>query len=59
MQQYSIFPKELVGFTELARRKALDAGWNGVAQRMFEKGRLKPQVRLRGAMSNPKTPILS
>jgi Domain of Unknown Function with PDB structure (DUF3865) len=34
MQQYSIFPKELVGFTELARRKALGAGWNGVAQEL-------------------------
>jgi hypothetical protein len=28
-------------------------------ERMFEKGRLEPQVRLRGAFSNPKTPILS
>jgi hypothetical protein len=36
MQQYSIFPKELVGFTELARRKALGAGWNGVAQELQE-----------------------
>ncbi|NEU79800.1 DUF3865 domain-containing protein [Nostoc sp. UIC 10630] len=36
MQQYSIFPKELVGFTELARRKALDAGWSGVAQELQE-----------------------
>ncbi|MDZ8184089.1 MAG: DUF3865 domain-containing protein [Nostoc sp. ChiSLP02] len=36
MQQYSIFPKELVGFTELARRKALVSGWNGVAQELQE-----------------------
>ncbi|MDZ8221538.1 DUF3865 domain-containing protein [Nostoc sp. ChiVER01] len=36
MQQYSIFPKELVGFTELARRKALGAKWNGVAQELQE-----------------------
>lgn len=36
MQQYSIFPKKLVGFTELARRKALGAGWNGVAQELQE-----------------------
>jgi hypothetical protein len=36
MRQYSIFPKELVGFTELARRKALVAGWNGVAQELKE-----------------------
>ncbi|MEH2359877.1 DUF3865 domain-containing protein [Nostoc sp.] len=34
MQQYSIFPKELVFFTELARQKALEAGWNGVAQEL-------------------------
>ena len=36
MQQYSIFPKELVFFTELARRKALEAGWNAVAQELKE-----------------------
>ncbi|QLE52091.1 DUF3865 domain-containing protein [Nostoc sp. C057] len=36
MQQYSIFPKELVGFTELARQKALAAGWNSVAQELKE-----------------------
>ncbi|MEH2141038.1 DUF3865 domain-containing protein [Nostoc sp.] len=36
MQQYSIFPKELVFFTELARQKALEAGWNGVAQELKE-----------------------
>jgi len=36
MQQYSIFPKELVFFTELAREKALEAGWNAVAQELKE-----------------------
>ena len=36
MQQYSIFPKELVGFTELARQKALVAEWNIVAQELKE-----------------------
>ncbi|PHM08601.1 DUF3865 domain-containing protein [Nostoc sp. 'Peltigera malacea cyanobiont' DB3992] len=36
MQQYSIFPKELVCFTELARQKALAAGWNSVAQELKE-----------------------
>ncbi|MBW4686763.1 MAG: DUF3865 domain-containing protein [Komarekiella atlantica HA4396-MV6] len=36
MQQYSIFPKELVYFTELARQKALARGWNGVAQELQE-----------------------
>ena len=34
MQQYSIFPKELVYFTELAIEKALEAGWNAVAQEL-------------------------
>lgn len=36
MQQYSLFPKELVSFTELARQKALTAGWNCVAQELQE-----------------------
>jgi len=36
MQQYSIFPKELVFFTELARQKALEVRWNGVAQELKE-----------------------
>ncbi|MDZ8029547.1 MULTISPECIES: DUF3865 domain-containing protein [unclassified Nostoc] len=36
MQQYSIFPKELVGFTELARQKALVAEWDIVAQELKE-----------------------
>ncbi|MEH2023428.1 DUF3865 domain-containing protein [Nostoc sp.] len=36
MQQYSIFPKELVFFTELARQKALEVQWNGVAQELQE-----------------------
>ncbi|MFN6569040.1 DUF3865 domain-containing protein [Dendronalium sp. ChiSLP03b] len=36
MQQYSIFPKELVCLTDLARHKALVTGWNGVAQELTE-----------------------
>jgi Domain of Unknown Function with PDB structure (DUF3865) len=36
MQQYSIFPQELVGFTELARQKSLAAEWHGVAQELQE-----------------------
>jgi hypothetical protein len=36
MQQYSIFPKELVSFTELARQKALASEWKDVAQELKE-----------------------
>ncbi|MBD2299522.1 DUF3865 domain-containing protein [Nostoc sp. FACHB-190] len=36
IQQYSIFPKELVSFTELARQKALTAGWNSVVEELTE-----------------------
>ncbi|MCC5633908.1 hypothetical protein LC613_41580 [Nostoc sphaeroides CHAB 2801] len=37
----------------------LDERLDSKIKRMFEKGRLEPQVRLRGGISNPKTPILS
>lgn len=34
MRQYSIFPKELVSFTEAARTKALAAGWREIAEEL-------------------------
>lgn len=36
MQQYSIFTKELVSFTELAKQKALTVRWNDVVQELQE-----------------------
>ena len=36
IRQYSIFPKELVSFTQVARKKALEVGWLEVAWELQE-----------------------
>jgi hypothetical protein len=36
LQQYSIFPRELIGFIEMARDAALEAGWLTVAEVLSE-----------------------